>query len=279
MEFSKIHPFARYVHYLPLDKNSVYSETVPYDNRMFFTLKGNGRILVEDVSYNMQKGSVLIIPSGVRYKLLAPLFDVTYIAINFDYTSDHTDKKTPIPPVAVPLYEPQMRIEQVYFSDISDFNHVVHIENMFGLSHSLLKIHSEFTRRLIYSDSIISNLMSEVLLHCARKAYTQHYNASSDTVSLVIDYINENYGKSITNKTIGEKFNLHPNYVSNIVKVFTGMPLHQYVMHTRISVSVELLSEQTLSISEISERCGFSSIYHFSKAFKKIIGVSPSKYQ
>ena len=31
-------------------------------------------------------------------------------------------------------------------------------------------------------------------------------------------------------------------------------------------------------VTEIAEKCGFSDVYHFSKIFKKLIGVPPTKY-
>lgn len=279
MEFSKIQPFVRYVHYLPLDNGSNYNETIPYDNRLFFTFHGSGEILVNGVIYSMYKGSILIIPSGVRYRLLTPKSDVTYIAVNFDYTFEHSNKQTPIPPTIVSSYNPLMKLEQVYFNDMTGFNDIVHINNLFKLNGTFLKIYHEYTHRMLYSDCIISNLLGQILFDCARTTYTKDFDSNSEIINQIIDYIKENYNKKITNTIIGNRFNLHPNYISNLIKVFTGMPLHQYVMHTRISFSVEMLSEQNYSISEIAEKCGFLSIYHFSKVFKNINGVPPSKYR
>ena len=82
----------------------------------------------------------------------------------------------------------------------------------------------------------------------------------------------------LTNKIIGENFNLHPNYISSIMKVYTGIPLHQYILKARISHSIDLISEKKYSLTEIAEKCGFSDIYHYSKSFKKIIGISPGAY-
>lgn len=46
----------------------------------------------------------------------------------------------------------------------------------------------------------------------------------------------------------------------------------------RIEQAKNMLTYGTLSISEISAKCGFKSIYYFSKYFKKITGYSPSSY-
>lgn len=46
----------------------------------------------------------------------------------------------------------------------------------------------------------------------------------------------------------------------------------------RIALSKQLLTYTNLSITEIAERCGFASVYYFSKYFKKQEGRSPRAY-
>lgn len=50
------------------------------------------------------------------------------------------------------------------------------------------------------------------------------------------------------------------------------------LLNQRIDLAKQLLAYSNLSITEIAERCGFSSIYHFSKYFKEREGFSPSEY-
>ena len=123
-----------------------------------------------------------------------------------------------------------------------------------------------------------SNLLSEILVECLRKARHQNNSGSSDTAMKIIAYINEAYADPLTNSSVATVFHLHPNYVSALVKEFTGLPLHQYLLHVRVSHSIYLLNTAGLGMSEIAQRCGFSDIYHYSKVFKRIMGVSPSKY-
>ena len=53
----------------------------------------------------------------------------------------------------------------------------------------------------------------------------------------------------------------------------------RYLTHLKIELSKNLLSVGVLSVTEISELCGFSDIYYFSKVFKKETGISPTKWQ
>ena len=51
------------------------------------------------------------------------------------------------------------------------------------------------------------------------------------------------------------------------------------LINMRLESAKRLLLYTTLSVDEIALQCGFGSIYHFSKIFKSIIGVSPSIYR
>ncbi|MBQ8639733.1 MAG: helix-turn-helix transcriptional regulator [Lachnospiraceae bacterium] len=55
--------------------------------------------------------------------------------------------------------------------------------------------------------------------------------------------------------------------------------IFHYILRIRISFALEFLQNGTLSIGEISSACGFCDIYHFSKCFKSIVGITPSVYR
>lgn len=279
MLFQDIHPFIRFVHYLPLDKHSHYKPTIPYDARFFYCYHGNGTIFVNDTPYSMATGCTLIIPSGTKYHLVTPAQTVTYIAINFDYTLSNLDKKQPIPPASQAYYNPSKRLEHVCFQDNHFFNQVAFLENTDNFSHSLFRLEREYAQKLLHYERLCSDILSELLIECSRKLSSHQHYYNNDNIRKVIDYIHENYAQDISNKTIADVLNLHPNYVNSLIKNFTGSSLHQYVLLVRISHAIELLQEGTLSIGEVATQCGFCNIYHFSKYFKKIVGIIPSQYR
>jgi len=51
------------------------------------------------------------------------------------------------------------------------------------------------------------------------------------------------------------------------------------LLTSRIEQAKQLLSYSELSVTEIAERCGFKSLYYFSKYFKKITGMPPNEYR
>lgn len=57
-----------------------------------------------------------------------------------------------------------------------------------------------------------------------------------------------------------------------------GLSPKAELLVVRMELAKQLLSYSELSVTEISERCGFKSIYYFSKYFKKTVGMAPSEY-
>ena len=54
--------------------------------------------------------------------------------------------------------------------------------------------------------------------------------------------------------------------------------LYTYELY-RIEQAVRLLNEQQLSVSEVAYNLGFADTHHFSRTFKRVMGLSPGKYR
>ena len=57
------------------------------------------------------------------------------------------------------------------------------------------------------------------------------------------------------------------------------MAPYNFLITIRIEKAVELLRETDMSVMDISLACGFTSLTSFNKAFKSLVGLSPTKYR
>ena len=58
-----------------------------------------------------------------------------------------------------------------------------------------------------------------------------------------------------------------------------GVTPSRYVTQRKIEQAKSMLDTHSLTVSEIAELCGFSDVYYFSKVFKQICGVPPSRWE
>lgn len=64
-----------------------------------------------------------------------------------------------------------------------------------------------------------------------------------------------------------------------LFKQATGLSPKQYQLALRMERAARLLSDGALPVGMIAEQTGYDSIYHFSRQFKRMLGVSPSQYR
>jgi AraC family transcriptional regulator len=67
------------------------------------------------------------------------------------------------------------------------------------------------------------------------------------------------------------------DYLSNLFSGVEGITLEQYIIRQKIERVKELLFYDELTLSEIADRLGYSSVAHLSAQFKKVTGLTPSE--
>jgi YesN/AraC family two-component response regulator len=87
------------------------------------------------------------------------------------------------------------------------------------------------------------------------------------------DKVNKKFNWS---KVLADEVHYEYNYLSNLFSSVEGITLEQYIIRQKIEKVKELLFYDELSLSQIADRLGYSSVAHLSGQFKKITGLTPS---
>jgi len=101
----------------------------------------------------------------------------------------------------------------------------------------------------------------------------------SDKIEVIYKYINEHYQDHISLEEIADVANMTVPAFCRYFKKTTGKTFTKLVNEYRIVHATKLLTESTISISDISFECGFNNFSHFNKLFKEFTGKSASKYR
>ena len=86
------------------------------------------------------------------------------------------------------------------------------------------------------------------------------------------------YGEKLTGDMISNKLNINFDYLNRVFKKQTGFTIFGYLNTIRINKAKELLLTGTMKSYEIAQIVGFNDEYHFSKAFKKSVGQTPTQF-
>ena len=99
------------------------------------------------------------------------------------------------------------------------------------------------------------------------------------TITGIIRYLQEHLDKEISLNILADEFHLSSQYISQLFKSEIGVNFLAYLTSIRMERAKKLLLATSLSIGEISEKCGYADYRVFTKAFKKEEGSTPSQYR
>ena len=105
------------------------------------------------------------------------------------------------------------------------------------------------------------------------KIQMKKQQAKSIHVEKAIDYIYENYYKSITIIDIANYLGIDRTYLYRLFKEEYNMSPQKYLLNFRLKAAMNKLEGGNMSIAEIAYSCGFSDSSAFCHQFKKYIKI------
>ena len=97
-------------------------------------------------------------------------------------------------------------------------------------------------------------------------------------IAPIIEYISQNYNKPFSNDELARIAGLSTVYTRKLFSEITGASPVAYARKLRIEKAKEMLSSDYGTLSDLAISLGYSSLYDFSRDFKKHTGIAPSKY-
>ena len=95
----------------------------------------------------------------------------------------------------------------------------------------------------------------------------------------VKEFIDANLDGDISVMQLASACRLSSHHFSRAFRRSTGMPSHQWLLQRRVDKARHLLRRSKLPLSEVAVVCGFAHQSHFTRVFKRLVGVSPGKWR
>lgn len=274
-----IRPFVRSAKKYASNHQS-YPVNANYDHFLIYSLADDTEVVVNDVTYTLDYGDVIIIPPGERYHFITHNKSAEFVFVDFDYTQANCNSSFGNLYDNWDNFKRNKIFESVTFPDHPSFNSTVYVKGMYSLESKLSEIVREYMICDPYFVVKSRALMISVISDIAKALHTADENKENiGTTEKILRYINCNFCKKLTNESIGKEFAIHPNHINLLIKRRTGYSLHKYLLIRRNSYAIELLEQSADPIYVIAEKCGFKDSKTFTRSFKEFAGITPLAYR
>ncbi len=242
--------------------NRRYSESTQHYHphyEIYYMKEGNCRYFIDDRSYNVEAGDVILIPKGIIHRTNYTTDSHSRLLLNF--TEEYLNESI------ISLFSEKRFIYRSREIARS-------IESLFN------KIEQEYTNPDQYTEQMLKLHTAEMLFLIMRHPGSSEDSATTgnELIDGIVKYIKDNYMSDIKLSTVAKIKSVSPEHLSRTFKRCTGLGFNEYVTLLRLRRAEEMIrSESQMTISEIAYECGFNDGNYFSYKFKRLYGVSPIK--
>jgi AraC family transcriptional regulator len=167
----------------------------------------------------------------------------------------------------------------------------VELPAVLGLSHSPIQAAIHALRAELASGSDGGRLLAESLANVLAVHLIRHFAASRlhgprpggvlprHKLRAVVEYIQEHLDAELTLDALATVAQLSPYHFARLFKNSTGLPPHRYIIARRVERAKELLrGGDRLPLAEVATEVGFADQGHFTRHFKRLVGVTPKRF-
>ena len=228
---------------------------------LFYIVGGKGQFLIQDQLYPVNPNNLVVINPNVTH---------TEVSLN-----------------AQPLEYIVLGIEGIELatseSSNGQFNILDHFESV-EISSCLRNILREMEQKntgyedvcQAYMEILIIRLMRNIALAVPTESQVVSGNRQCASVKRYIDL---HFKEALTLEQLAEDAHMNKYYLSHAFKREYGISPINYMITKRIEESKYLLAETDLSMSQIAQLLGFSSLSYFSQVFRRTQATTPMEYR
>ena len=275
----KVHPFQipKPLHQnliVQVDREMVFYDKLHQHAEIQLTLivKAKGKLIVGDSIHPFEDGDFFVIGPHSPHLFKNDTTDEIAHRISLFFTETTFGESFFELPDVDELF-PLLETSKEGFQAVGDTSKIQHI--MMQLPH-LKKLERfisffQLLKNLCYTEKkMLTNFVSSKKMG----------SSQGQRMQTIFDYVVTNFQNEIDLNTISSKVYMTPNAFCKFFKQHTNKTFFQFLIELRIEHACQLLTraDLQLSILEISEQSGFSSISNFNRQFKKLKGVIPSRF-
>ena len=253
---------------------------IGYVHRLFRLCAGHCRIRVSDTEYDLHSDDVLLVLSGTPYQILPEERGASLLSVNFNFFDHIAGAESPLYRYTTKKeFREEDRVERFRFREGILRGGFAFLRGIGELREDLNMLLREAERGEVLSDRQIRAYLLICLNRIFRRLLLSPSGEEPKRHVELLAYLAEHFAEPLDNRTIAAHFHYHPNYIGELIRGATGLPLHRYLLRLRLRRATELLSSENLPVSEVAQRVGFPNAAYFTRYFREEIGCTPTEFR
>jgi|SRR4030095_47533 AraC family transcriptional regulator len=141
------------------------------------------------------------------------------------------------------------------------------------------RLYKELVQRDEVSDLIIEGLMMELVGETSRASSQGEVNRPPRWLEQARELLHERFAEPLKLADIAREVSVHPVYLAQIFHRSYQCTIGDYVRRLRVECACKDLANSESTLADIALAAGFCDQSHFTRTFKRLIGVAPSQYR
>jgi AraC family transcriptional regulator len=141
------------------------------------------------------------------------------------------------------------------------------------------RLHLEFQRMDDLSLMVIEGLTLELLAEASRPESIDARQRPPGWLHKVQELMRTRFADGLSLQAIADSVGVHPSHLSRVFRRFYGCTVGEYVRGLRIDFACRCLTTSQAPLAQIALAAGFVDQSHFSNAFRRQMGRSPTQFR
>lgn len=186
------------------------------------------------------------------------------------------------PDIIMQFYPNSVIYKQV-LTFLNNHNLTIHLIDNLSILNIIENMNNiAFTKELNYKEYEIVLLINQMIFQLMKTIHLPKTDIQSEqnlSIQKCLSFIHQHYQDDIKLEEIASYGNVSVGYCGRLFKKILKTSPYEYLIDYRIKKSLELLTSQNYTISQIATLVGFNSVSHYIQCFKKKLSITPKKYQ
>ena len=115
--------------------------------------------------------------------------------------------------------------------------------------------------------------------------YIDHFAAPArreenvDVVEFTVNYIEQHLQEELSVRSLATAAYVSPDHLTRLFKKRFGQKVSDYIFQKRMQLAGELLKDNKMTVTMVSDCVGYGNYSYFTEQFKKYYGMTPREYQ